>query len=91
MADNNTHTKTNSGLAIIAVLIAVLALIVAWLAYNRAGEDLEQQVNESIQEVLNSDELNQAADETGETIQEGADEAEQTIEEGPDGVNDGRQ
>lgn len=41
----------------LALLLSLLALIVAWMAYNRTGDDLEsrinQQVNEAIDKVQN--------------------------------------
>ncbi len=78
--DHSTARGTNSVIAIIALVIAIAALTLAWLAYNRAGEDLENQVGQG---------LEQAADETGEAAQEASDSVEQTVDEGPDGVDDG--
>jgi hypothetical protein len=48
------HNNTASGVAWLALVVAILALILAWSAYNRAGQDLAVEV---------ADELDQAAEE----------------------------
>lgn len=49
------HDRKGGGVAWLALFIAIVALIVAWLAYNRSGEDLENriqnQVEQSVQEI----------------------------------------
>lgn len=94
--ERRTETKTNSGLAFLALLVAIVALVVAWLAYNRAGEDLENQASDAVTEVINSEAANEAgeaardaANEAGEAAQEGADATEEAVDEGPDGTDDG--
>lgn len=66
------HTKRGKALAGVALVIAVVALILSWVAFNRTGTDLneriETEVNQAVQEV------EQAAD---EAAQEAENEAEQ--------------
>jgi hypothetical protein len=78
--DHSTARGTNSFLAVMALVIAVAALVLAWAAYNRAGEDLENQIGQGIE---------QTAEQAGEAVQEGTDSVEQAVDEGPDGVDDG--
>jgi translation initiation factor IF-2 len=46
----NTQHKTSSTLAVLALIIAIPALIIAWLAYNRSGQDLETEISAQAQE-----------------------------------------
>lgn len=62
-----------SAVAWTALVIAILALIIAWLAYNRAGRDLEDTLGNTIES----------------TVQEGVDTMEEGVDRGPDGVDDG--
>lgn len=58
MADTTTreivHDRKGNGVAWLALFIAVVALFIAWMAYNRTGEDLENRIQQQV---------NQAADE----------------------------
>jgi membrane protein implicated in regulation of membrane protease activity len=36
----------------LALVIAVIALILGWVAYNRTGENLEQQIQDAVAEAL---------------------------------------
>jgi|GEM_PF-5317838 len=60
MADDYHASGKNDNaakaLGIIGIILASLALALAWLAYNRAGEDLGQQVQEGA-ETLQQDTL----------------------------------
>jgi hypothetical protein len=54
---NKTLSKDERGstaLAVVALLVAIAALFLAWMAYDRAGRDLgpqiREQVNQAIQE-----------------------------------------
>lgn len=40
------------GLAWTALIVAIVALILGWVAYNRTGEDLEQQIQDAVAEAL---------------------------------------
>jgi sensor domain CHASE-containing protein len=40
------------GLAWTALVIAIIALILGWVAYNRTGENLEQQIQDAVAEAL---------------------------------------
>lgn len=64
---DNTQRNTNSAMITIVGIIAVAALIIAWAAFNRSGEDLIPTVAQEVEEV---------GDEIEETAEEAADEAE---------------
>lgn len=46
------ETKKGNALAWLALIVGILALILAWSAYNRAGADLEDQAENEIEEVV---------------------------------------
>ena len=47
--ENQTHRKSNTGLIIIVGIITILALVLAWAAYNRSGQDLGDQIRKKQQ------------------------------------------
>ena len=55
------QTKGNA-LVWLALIIGILALILAWSAFNRAGTDLEDEVMEEVDEVTMDDQGAAAAD-----------------------------
>lgn len=73
----------------VAIIIAVVALILSWIAYNRTGEDLENQIQREVDNAVMQ--VDDAAQETGQEVQEGADAVEEGVDTGPDGVDDGSQ
>jgi sensor domain CHASE-containing protein len=40
--------RTASALVWLALVLSVIALILAWIAYNRTGEDLESKIQEQV-------------------------------------------
>jgi len=62
-------------IAWVAFIVALLALVLAWMAYNRTGEDLENRIQDGVQEAL-----------TG--VERGTNDAVDSIDEGPDGVDE---
>lgn len=74
------HRAGPSALSVLATIIAVMALILAWMAYNRTGPDLEAQIQQQV---------NEAVDETGTRANQGIDATEGVIDRGPDGVDEG--
>jgi sensor domain CHASE-containing protein len=40
--------RTASALVWLAVVLSIVALILAWIAYNRTGEDLEAKIQEQV-------------------------------------------
>ena len=48
-SNNNQHSGSGRNLAIIAIVIAIIALTLAWMTYNRSGKDLEDSVTDSIE------------------------------------------
>ncbi len=85
---NHEERRHSNGMAWLATIIAIAALVVAWLAYNRSGKDLE----DSVQDTTNSaiQEVQESASDAGEEAQEASDSAEGAIDTGPDGVDDGQ-
>ena len=61
-------TNNASGVAWTALVVAILALILAWSAYNRAGVDLEDQAAAVAEE---------AAEETANALDEAEDELDE--------------
>lgn len=59
----------------IALIIALAALALAWMAYDRTGANLEQQIRTQVQEGINSAETT-------------TDRATDAIDAGPDGVDE---
>lgn len=77
--------KNQSGTAIFALIIAIIALIIGWVAYNRTGEDLTEVIEREVQEEFADareeyeefedeveDEAEEAQDETAEALHEGS-------------------
>ena len=44
------NSNTTSGVAWLALIVAALALVLAWTAFNRAGVDLEEMVAQEVEE-----------------------------------------
>lgn len=62
-------------LASLALALALIALMVAWTAYNRTGEDLETRIQRGVDDALNT---------TVDTTENAGD----AIDAGPDGVDE---
>lgn len=81
--DTTTHSSSRGMISWIALALAVLALILAWTAYNRAGVDLEAQVEREVDQALVElgAELEEAErevrDETADTLESGSEALEQ--------------
>ena len=71
-------TTTNRGASVvawIALIVAVIALILAWMAYDRTGANLEQQIRTQVEESVNATE-------------DATRDASDAIDAGPDGVDE---
>lgn len=76
MADRvYTANRGASVVAWIALIVAIVALIIAWMAYNRTGADLEQQIQTQVEQSLNA-------------AEDATQEATDAIDAGPDGVDE---
>lgn len=78
MADQVITTSRGRGasaVAWIALIVAILALVLGWIAYNRTGEDLENQIQTRVTEALNA-------------AENAAQDAEKAVDAGPDGVDE---
>lgn len=60
--------------AMIALVIAIAAFILAWMAYERTGADLDERIRE-------------AAEQSAQTIERGVEQGAEAIDKGPDGVD----
>ena len=83
MTDEHTvvHQRSaGSAVAWLALIIGTAALVIAWLAYNRSGKDLEDSVKDTANTVI---------DQSGQEAQNASDAIERGIDTGPDGVDDG--
>ena len=70
-----TAKRGASAVARIALVVAIAALVIAWMAYNRAGADLEDQIRTQVEQSIN------AADDATQGAQD-------AIDAGPDGVDE---
>jgi DNA anti-recombination protein RmuC len=50
--DIKTQSNTNTLIAWIGLVIAIIALVIAWTAYNRSGADLEAEVQRNIDQAV---------------------------------------
>ncbi len=48
----------SSALGWLALILSIVALVIAWLAYNRTGEDLETKIQRQIDQSMNNTESN---------------------------------
>lgn len=77
--------RGTSAVAWIALLLALLALSLAWMAYNRTGADLSDRIRQEVNQSAQSAE--DATQEASDEIQQGANQTENAIDAGPDGVD----
>lgn len=90
MADVDYRTTNRpSGVAWAALILAILAIIIGWMAYNRTGKDLEDSASEAIDNT--SQQVEESTGEAGEAVQDSTDAVEGGVDTGPDGVDDGAQ
>lgn len=80
--EDRTVRRGASVVAWIALILAAAALTLAWIAYNRTGTDLEDQIQQQINSSLNN--ADEAAQEGAEAVESGAD----AVDAGPDGVDE---
>lgn len=70
-----TSHRGASAVAWIALIIALVALTLGWIAYNRTGVDLEDQIKSQVE---------QSVDATQDATREASD----AVDAGPDGVDE---
>lgn len=79
--------RKSSGVGVLALIIAIVALILAWMAFNRTGADLEimieQEVQEAVEEIDNVN-FEEIEEEVEETVDEAGDEIDEVTEEEPE-------
>lgn len=70
----------------LALILSILALILAWTAYNRTGTDLEDRIQQEIREGTSTVEegTNDAVNDT----QDATNDASRGLDAGPDGVDE---
>ena len=71
-------SRLTTAIAWIALVVGIIALIVAWMAYNRTGEELEQTIRDEVQEIFQQNQQNptnggdeEDADQDADTPSEG--------------------
>ena len=85
MEENNTA----NGVAWLGLVVAIIALILAWSAFNRAGQDVVPTVVDGFEEV--GEEVEEAAQNTEEAAREGtADALENVAETAEEGAAEAR-
>lgn len=82
-----SKSRGASAIAVLALILAIAALGLAWVAYNRTGKDLETQIQQGIERA--ADNVEEGAKNAGDKAQNASDKVEQGIDNGPDGVDDG--
>lgn len=88
MADTVYETRRGaSAVAWTALVLAILSLVIAWMAYNRSGKDLEDTVSDRIES--GAHQIDEAAEDAGDAAQDATDATERGLDTGPDGVDDG--
>lgn len=75
-----------SVVAWIALIVAIIALTLGWVAFNRTGEDLENKIQQQVEQ--RTQDLQQGAQEGAQNVEEGTREGTQRLDEGPDGVDE---
>lgn len=64
--------NNGNALAWLALIVAILALILAWSAFNRSGEDVQETVDDVVEEVSTEDQSAAAADAMDENTEDDA-------------------
>lgn len=74
----------------IAIIISVIALILAWVAYDRTGGDLDERIRSEVQTEVQQIEpaAEEAAQDTEEAFEEGVQDTEGAINEGAQEVEE---
>jgi hypothetical protein len=70
-----TARRGASVVAWIALVISIIALIIAWMAYNRTGADLEKQIQIQVEKGINA-------------AEDATQDASDAVDAGPDGVDE---
>ncbi len=83
--------RSNAGRSVawFALLVAAIALTVAWAAYNRSGKDLEDTAADAVQNTTQN--VTDDTTDAGSAAQKATDATEKAVDTGPDGVDDGAQ
>lgn len=77
--DDTTYNRSAGGvaattIAVIALIVGIIALWLAWVAYERTGADLDRRIQEATQQAW-------------QNLEQGAQNTEEAIDAGPDGVD----
>lgn len=87
--EDRTYVARSAGTSLLswlAIILSILALILAWVAYNRTGTDLEDRIQQEVRENTNAvqEGTNGAVNET----QDATRDAGEALDAGPDGVDE---
>lgn len=81
--------NTSRAISWLALVLAIVALVLAVMAYNRTGKNIDDAVRDAIGRVQQSSE--NAINDAGNASSDAIDSTEDTIDKGPDGRDDGTQ
>lgn len=86
---NYQHTQKGQGAALIVGVIAVAALVIGWLAFNRSGEDLGDVVIDQAQNAAQEaqDAASNAAQDIEDTANQAAQEAQRGLNQAAEGLS----
>ncbi|PLS82051.1 hypothetical protein CYG49_00240 [Candidatus Saccharibacteria bacterium] len=73
-------------IAWIALIIAIIALALSWVTYNRTGPDLEDRIQQQVQE--SGQQTQEAVQDGAQNAEDGVREGAQNLDQGPDGVDE---
>lgn len=76
MADVVTDRGAGAGTTLlgwVAVILAVLALVLAWMAYDRTGANLDERIQQQVQQAVPDTTEETEGTDTAPTTQEGTD------------------
>lgn len=79
-----TGRRGPSAVAWIALILSILALALAWTAFNRTGEDLEDKIQQQVEQGLNATE--DATRDAGDALDAGPDGVDEDDTDVPSGT-----
>lgn len=92
MADVVTDRGAGAGTTLLgwaAVILAVLALVLAWMAYDRTGANLDERIQQQVQQGIDGTQQEAQEMDTTETAPEGTAPEETDTSDTPDTTTDG--
>lgn len=82
--DEYDKNSAGSVVAWLALVLAIVALALGWIAFNRTGQDLETRIKNQVTESV--DDVQQGAQDAGEDVQQGAEDVQNEAEQQTENV-----